>query len=510
MIEAAFEALTVLADPFRLAMMVVGILVGLLVGIIPGMGGTVGMSVLLPLVIAMEPFAALALMIGMAAVFHTSDTFPSVLIGVPGSSGSQATIMDGYPMARNGEGSRALGAAFAASMIGGVLGAVTLLLALATIRPLVLQMGSPELFMLAVLGLSMVGTLARGAPLAGIAAGFAGLLLGSIGGAPTAPEYRYSFDVLYLYGGLPIAGVALGLFAIPELIDLLIEKRSVSSAPDLGGSVWTGVRDVVRNKLLVVRSSLLGTLIGVLPGLGGTVADWFTYGIAKQTIKDNRFGEGDVRGVIAPEAANNSKEAGTLVPTLLFGIPGGGTTAILLGALIIFGFLPGPRMMSENLDATLVIIWTFVLANIIAAAVCLGLSNQIAKITLIRADKFMPFLLVAMAFASYQFTRSWGDILVFIVIGILGWFMKQLAWPRPPLLIGFVLTTPAERYLHLATERYGTEWLTRPGVLIIALLVIGVVVIAIVHNPTAVTEKGAPLATQRHQEEEKDQAGETR
>lgn len=491
MLEASVDALIVLADPFRLSMMFLGIFVGLLVGIIPGMGGTVGMSVLLPFVIGMEPFAALALMIGMAAVFHTSDTFPSVLLGVPGTSGSQATIMDGYPMARRGEGNRALGAAFASSMFGGVLGAITLLLALMMIRPLVLRLGSPELFMLALLGLAMVGMLARGAPLAGVAAGFAGLLLGTVGGAPAAPEWRYAFDSLYLYGGLPIAGVALGLFAIPELMDLLIERRSVvsASAPDLSRKgLWLGFRDALRNKRLVVQSSLLGTFIGVLPGLGGTVVDWFTYGVAKQTVRNNTFGQGDVRGVIAPEAANNAKESGTLVPTLLFGIPGGGTTAIMLGALILFGFLPGPRMLSDNLDATLVIIWTFALCSIIATGLCLVLSNQISKITMIRVDKYMPFLMVTMAFASYQFSRHWGDILVFIVLGIVGWFMKQLGWPRPPLLIGFVLAKPAERYLHLATQRYGYEWLTDPGVMVIGGLIVLILVMALFFNPTAAAE----------------------
>ncbi len=213
MLDAALAALLTITDPTRLLMLVVGVAVGLLVGIMPGLGGTVGMSLVLPFIFGMDPNTAMALLIGMVAVIHTADTFPSVLLGVPGSSGSQATIMDGYPLAQKGEAGRAFGAAFFASMIGGVFGAAAIFALLPVARPLVLALGSPELFMLAILGLSMVGVLSGNKPILGVLAGALGLLLGSVGAAPAEPHYRYTFDLLYLFDGLPLAVVALGLFA---------------------------------------------------------------------------------------------------------------------------------------------------------------------------------------------------------------------------------------------------------------------------------------------------------
>jgi putative tricarboxylic transport membrane protein len=222
MIEAALQALLALLEPGRLAMMLAGVAVGLGVGLVPGLSGTVGMSLVLPFIFGMDPGSAMALLIGMVAVIHTADTYPSILLGVPGSSGSQATIVDGYAMTRRGEASRALSAAFFSSMIGGVFGAVAVFLFLPAARPLVLLLGSPELFMLTVLGLSMVGVLAGRRPLLGIIAGVLGLVLGAVGAAPAAPHYRFTFGSLYLFDGIPLAVVALGLFAFPEVMDVLV------------------------------------------------------------------------------------------------------------------------------------------------------------------------------------------------------------------------------------------------------------------------------------------------
>ena len=493
MFEAAFEALTVVLHPDRIPWLLLGTAVGLTVGVLPGLSGTVGMAILLPFIFGMDPFSGIALLIGMAAVVHTADTFPSVLLGVPGSSGSQATIMDGYPLARQGQATRALGAAFLASLFGGVIGGVALFGLIGVIRPLVLFLGSPELFMLAVFGLSMVGILSRGAPVPGLLAGVLGLLIGGIGAAPAAPVYRFTLDWLYLYDGVPIAVLALGLFAIPEIIDLLIANRSIASAEKVSGRLLDGVRDVMREKWLVVRSALIGVGVGAIPGLGGAVVDWISYGIAAQTTrKDNRFGSGDIRGVIAPEGSNNAKEAGALVPTLLFGIPGSGTTAMLLGGLLLMRVTPGPGMVTRDLDITLAIIWTLVLANVIAAGACFLLSKQIAKISFVPATILVPLLLIVMVAASYQSSRAWGDIITLLVIGFVGWVMKQLAWPRAPVLIGFVLAPAVERYLWISISRYGLEWLTFPGVIIIGIVTVVVLYGAIRYRHTAAPAVGAP------------------
>ena len=457
-------------EPARLLMMVAGVGIGLCVGLIPGLSGTVGMSLVLPFIFGMDPSSAMALLIGMVAVIHTADTFPSILLGVPGSSGSQATIVDGYPLARKGEASRALSAAFFSSMVGGLIGAVAVFLFLPLARPLVLALGSPELFMLAVLGLSMVGVLSGQRPLLGIVSGVLGLVLGAVGAAPALPHYRYTFDILYLFDGIPLAVVALGLFALPELLDLLVRGRPIAEAPKMGSGWMLGFRDVVKHRWLVLRSSVLGVAVGIIPGLGGSVVDWLSYGQAVQTSRDRgEFGKGDIRGVIAPESSNNAKEGGTLIPTLIFGIPGSGTTAVLLGGLLLLGLEAGPQMLSRNLPVTLLILWTLALANVMGTFACLLPSRFIARLSFVPAARLAPFLVVVMLFGAYQSTRHWGDLVAFGAIGLVGWLMKQNGWPRPPLLIGFVLAAGAERYLWISWTRYGWEWMVRPGVLIIAL-----------------------------------------
>lgn len=473
MLEVATEALAAVLQPGNILYLLFGVLIGLCVGLIPGLSGIVGMSVVLPFLFGMDPGNGIAMLLGMIAVIHTADTFPSVLLGVPGTAGSQATIMDGYPMARKGEAARALGAAFTVSLAGGVIGAIFLFVVLPVVRPLILALGSPELFMLTLFGLSMVAALSRGSMLMGLVAGLFGLLLGTIGSAPTAVEMRFVFEISYLWNGIPLAAMVIGLFAVPELIDLLARGSSISSSATLGGGLLTGVRDAFRNKWLAARSALLGAGLGIVPGLGASVVDWISYGVAKQTVRDpDSFGKGDVRGVIAPEAANNAKEGGSLVPTLMFGIPGSATTAVLLGGLGLMGIRTGPSMVGDDLPITLAIIWTLALANVVGAAVCFLLSGRVAKLSLIPAASLAPFLIVILLIGTYQSSRHWGDVIVFVVMGIIGWTMKHARCPRPPLLIGFVLATASERYLSIAMQRYDLGWVTRPGVLVIALLIV--------------------------------------
>ena len=502
MLEFALEALVIIFTPANLALMLLGVAVGMVVGILPGLGGTVGMSLLIPFIFGMEAEQAIPLLIGAAAVIHTADTFPSVLLGVPGSSGSQATIMDGYPLAKQGQAGRALSAAFFSSMFGGLIGAITLLLVLPIARPIVLAFASPELFMLAVLGLSMVAILAGKRPLRGLLSGMIGLIIGSIGAAPTNPAYRYTFDALYLFDGIPLAVLALGLFALPEILDLLASGGSIvteGQEVSSGRESWAqGFADVVKNRMLVLRSAAVGVIVGFIPGLGGSVVDWISYGVARSTVKDPEgFGKGDIRGVIAPESSNNAKEGGALIPTLLFGIPGSGGTAVLLGAFILLGLQPGPRMLKEtgDLNITILIIITLAIANVFGTLACLGLTNVVARLATIPAARLTPFVLVIMLTGAYQSTRHWGDLLAFVLIGLLGWTMRRLKYPLPPLLIGFVLSEGVERYLWLSTARYEWEWITRPGVMVIA-----AITVVLTYASFRVNQRTAATATQLQEE----------
>lgn len=490
MIQAAFQALLLLLEPSNLAFMLGGVAVGMVVGVLPGLGGTVGLSLLLPFLFGMEQGPAIAMLIGMAAVVHTADTFPSILLGAPGSSGSQATIMDGYPLAQKGQAGRALSAAFLSSMFGGLVGAITLFLILPIARPLVLAFRSPELFMLALLGLSMVGILSGDRPIRGALMAALGLLIAAIGAAPTTPFYRFTFDNLYLYDGIPLAVFALGLFAMPELLDLLVRGKSIAEGTTTRRvSGWReGLRDVIRERLLVVRSAVLGVVVGFIPGLGGAVVDWLSYGIAAQTSKNSEgFGKGDIRGVIAPESSNNAKEGGALIPTLLFGIPGSGTTAILLGGLVLLGLQPGPRMIRGDLDLTLLIIWTLAIANVFGALTCLLLSGLVARLATLRPSVLAPFLFVIMLAGAFQSSRSWGDMWAFLVVGLMGWVLRRLRFPLPPILIGFVLAASIERNLFISVTRYGWSWLTAPAVIAIGAITVGMTILGVRLSQKAAT-----------------------
>lgn len=471
MSDALLQALVNLATVDHLAHLALGVGLGLAVGAFPGLGGIVGLSMVMPFLYGMDTISALATLVGLVAVIPTSDTFTSILMGIPGSSASQATVLDGFPLAQQGQAARALAAAFCASLVGGLVGALILSVFIQIARPLILTFGSAELFMLALFGLSMVGVLSGRSLPKGMSACAIGLVVGTIGGAPATGEFRLTFGIDYLYDGLPLVIVGIGLFAFPEIVDLLRKDRPIASGGRLAGRWLDGFRDVARNWGLVLRCASLGTLIGAIPGLGGTVVDWIAYGHVVQTAKDkSRFGKGDIRGVLAPESANNAKEGGGLVPTLLFGIPGSGAMAVFLGGLVLLGIEAGPAMVSSDLDLTYTIIWSLALANVLGAGSCILLARPIARLTTIPFNLLAPFMIMVVTFAAFQATRDLMDLVALFGIGVIGIFLKRFGWSRPAFLIGFVLAPQAEGYLNLAVQFYGWQMLLRPGVLIILAL----------------------------------------
>ncbi len=475
MAEALHAAVELFVNPTRLSMLVLGSAVGLLIGILPGMGGIVAVAILLPFMIQLDPFSALAMATGALAVVHTSDTITSVLIGAPGSAAAVPTMMEGHPMARRGEAARALSAAYLSSLVGGILGAVGLTLSIPIARPLVLSFGSPELFLLTVLGVSFAGSLLGKEPLKGLAAGLLGLLLGTVGPAPAAAEVRFAFGQVYLTDGIHLGLVALGIFGVAEVVSLLARGGAVAQRLELGRGWWEGVLDVWRHRWLVLRGALIGMWAGVLPALGATAGTLMAYGHAVATSRDrSRFGKGDVRGIIAPEAANNAVEAGDLVPTLLFGVPGGAPSAMILGALLAYGILPGPRIVTEHLDLIYTVVWSFALANVLGAGVMFAASSLLARLTYVPFRRIAPPIVLAMVLASFQETQHFGDLVTLVVLGVVGYALKVTGWPRGPLLIGFVLSDPLERYYFLTVKLYlrPEEWLLRPGVVVIGLLVL--------------------------------------
>ncbi|MDJ0896775.1 MAG: tripartite tricarboxylate transporter permease [Alphaproteobacteria bacterium] len=494
MLEALNEAFSLLLTPGHFGYLTLGVGLGLCVGVFPGLGGIVGLSLLLPFLYGMDTVSALAMLIGLVAVIPTSDTFTSVLMGIPGSSASQATVLDGFPLAKQGQGARALGAAFTASLFGGLFGAFVLTFFVLIARPLILAFGSAELFMLSVLGLSMVGVLAGASLPKGLAACGIGLLLGSVGGAPATGEFRMLTGVElvsdYLYDGFKLVIVGLAVFAVPEIVDLLRQDRAIAkSATPLGQGWLQGLKDTWLYRWICLRCAGIGCMIGALPGLGGSVVDWIAYGHVVQTARDKSgFGSGDIRGVLAPESANNAKEGGGLIPTLLFGIPGSGSMAVFLGGMVLLGIEPGPALVESQLDLTYTIVWSLALANVVGAGACLFLSPAIARLTNIRYALLAPFMIMVISFAAFQATRDIMDLMALGAIGLLGIGMKRFGWPRPALLIGFVLADQCETYLYQAIQFYEWGFLLRPGVLVITAIIAVSVWLGARNRPESKTE----------------------
>ena len=485
MSEALLEGLALVLQWKALAFMLLGILLGFWVGLLPGLGGATTLALMLPFIYNMQPVEAFAFLLGMHAVTATTGDITSVLFGVPGEAASAATILDGHAMAKKGEAGRALGAVLASSLVGALIGAAALALAVPVVRPLVLTFGSPELFMLAIVGLAFIASLSshggRGL-VRGFLAGALGLLLSTVGQDPQAGVARYTFDTLYLWQGLDLVAVLVGIFAIPEILELAARGTSIAGALPAGKisrGAFEGVKDTFRHFWLTIRCSLIGTFIGIMPGLGGSVAQWMAYGHAAQSARTAEerkgFGAGDVRGVLGPGAANNSKEGGSLIPTVAFGVPGSTAMAILLGGFVLLGLVPGPDMLSKHLNVTYSMVWTIVLSNVVTVAVCFLFLDQLARLTGVRGGILIPLILVLVFVGSYTSNNHYGDIVVTLVFGAIGYFMVLAGWPRAPFVLGLVLGKIAENYLYISVARYEAAWLTRPVVL--ALIVIAVAVI---------------------------------
>jgi putative tricarboxylic transport membrane protein len=475
MLHSAAHALLIILDPTRMMYLFGGVCMGLSLGILPGIGGIAGTALLLPFTYNLDPPTAFALLLGLGATTTTADPIAAILFGAPGHAASAATTLDGYPMTRRGEAGRALGASYMAALIGGLFGALLMAVALPILRPIILYIGSPELLGVAVFGISMVAVLSGNAPLRGLTAACFGMMLSMIGTDPQSGTLRWTMDTLYLWDGLPLVPLTLGIFALPELCDLAIGRMAVvqqGMTLDTKSGMLLGVQDCMKHWFLILRCSWLGAAMGAIPGIGASVIDWISYGHALRTEKgaSETFGTGDVRGVIAAESATNAREGGALVPTVAFGVPSSAGMAILLGAFLIHGLVPGPEMLTKHLDITYSMVWSIAIANILGSGLCFLFSGQLAKIATLRYTLFMPGVLSLIYIGAFEASRNWGDIFSLMFFGMLGWAMKHFKWPRPPLVLGFILGGTIERYMFISIQRYGISWMLRPFVVVMFIM----------------------------------------
>jgi putative tricarboxylic transport membrane protein len=478
-LERIFSALlAVVGDPYIMMLVVIAVPIGMFFGAIPGLGGKLGIVLLIPFVFGMEPLPGAAFLLAMHAVVHTGGSIPSILFGVPGTGPDAATIVDGFPMTKRGEAGRALGASLGASGVGGVIGGVFLAAMLPVLQPVVLAFSPSEFFLLAILGITFVATLSGDSLLKGLLVGMFGLMLGFVSLDPYTGQQRFTFGQLFLWDGIDVITAVLGIFAIPEMISLGVKGGSIAQRGKDKvryniGEVVDGIVDVFRHWGLTVRTSIIGAVIGLIPGLGGDAASWICYGHAVQSSKTpERFGKGAVEGVIAPETANNSKEGGALLPTLFFGVPGSSGMAILLGALIMLGVRPGPMIALTGMDLVWSLIWVLMIANILAVLLFLVCAPAFGMLTFVRGGMLIPYVVTLAFLGAYLSAGAWENIVLLVVLGVLGYFLRKYRWPRPPFVIGLVLGPIAEDSLHKALLIWGPTFFLRPLSLVFIVLIL--------------------------------------
>ncbi len=468
-------------SPTMMGLILLAIPLGMFFGAVPGLGGKLGIALMIPFVFGMDMVPGAVFLLAMHSVVHTGGSVPSILFGVPGTGPDAATIIDGLPMTQKGQAGRALGASLGASGVGGIIGAIVLAVLIPVLEPVVLAFSPAEFFLLAILGIVFIALLSGNSLTKGVIVGLFGLMLAFVGMDPQLGVARYAGEWLFLWDGVDIITAILALFAVPEMIALGVKGGSMSmvskSAARISmAEVVDGIWDVFRHWGLTLRTSIIGAVIGIIPGLGGDAASWICYGHAVQSSKTpERFGKGAVEGVIAPETANNSKEGGSLLPTLFFGVPGSSGMAILMGAFVILGIQPGPMLIQTHLDLVWTLIWALVLANAIAVVMFLGVARWLGLLSFVRGGLLIPLVLLLALLGSYLSRGHWENLVVIALLGLLGYGLKRFGWPRPPFVIGLVLGPIAEKSLHKALALWGGAFLLRP----LSMVIIGIIAVTV-------------------------------
>jgi putative tricarboxylic transport membrane protein len=475
MLEAYGTAIATLFQPMNLLILLVAVLIGLIIGIIPGISGMTIVPILLPFLFRLPVEMALILIIALDAVVFTGGGITAILLNIPGTPPSAAIMLDGFPMTQKGEGGRAIGAAVTSSMAGGVVPVFLALAMVPLVLPIIMAFGQPEMAVLVLLGISFLAALTGGSVTKGMIAGMLGLLLSFVGYHSITGVHRFSFGTAFLYDGFELIPLALGLFGLSELFHLVMrgETAIAQRATARLSGVLEGVKDVWRQKWLWFRSTIIGYIVGIIPGIGAEVATWVSYGQAKQTSKHpEKFGTGVVEGVIAPEAADNAKEAGSLLTTMALGIPGSAIMALFLAAFLMVGVIPGPAMMVEHLPLALTLLLGIALANIVGGVICLFAAPHLARVASVNLDFLFPVILIVALAGVYVATLSPMNFIVALAFGLLGLVMRRYGYSRPALLLGFVLGGLLENYSLLSIKIYGPLFFFRPIPLTLLIIMI--------------------------------------
>lgn len=439
MFQDLMSGLVLFGDPYSLLALVVGVFIGALIGAIPGLSTVMAISMVLPFTFSLEPIVGLLLLVGVYKGGMYGGAISAVLINTPGTPAASCTMLDGYPLAKKGRAREALEMSLYASCLGDLISTVVLILSAAWLASFALDFGPAELFALVVFALVIVAGVAAQQMVKGFLAMLLGLGLATVGMDMITGEERFSFGVTPLSAGLSLVPVLIGLFALPEIFQMYNGKQATEQPAQLGHQ-GLGFSGFFKHWKTLLRSSVVGVILGVIPGLGPTPAAFFAYGEAKRKSKDpESFGKGNIEGVAASEAANSAVGGSSMVPLLALGIPGDVITAIILGAFMIHGLQPGPLMFQSNIDIIYALFMGMLVGSFILILVGKASIPLLGRILNIRPSLLLPGVLVLCLFGAYGVNKSMFDVLVMFGMGVLGHIMVSLDFPRAPLLIGFVL-----------------------------------------------------------------------
>ena len=472
--DAITTALGYLIDPVYWVVLLSVVALAALASAIPGMNAFLVMALAFPFILfeVDEPAIGLVALATISGVSNTLDSVPAILIGQP-SAATQVTFLEGHQLARRGYAAHTLGAVYAVSALGGIVGAALLTIAIPVARPFVLRFGFPEIAATGMVGIAMVIVLSRGAMVRGLISAIVGMLLGIIG----------SFGRLTVdpFVSMPLVPFIIGLFALPELVDLMMSRRPVAAeGANFGRSeVMRGVRYGLSRWRITVRQSAFGVFLGAIPGVGSAVVDWLSYAFGILLTKDrSEFGKGSLDGVLFAESAQNAKEAGAALPTLALGVPGAPTWALVVVAMIPYGVAPGPEMLGTQAHITILLVITLALANLIISGIGVGVTGFLARLTTVPYPIIGAIVIPIALLSTFVDTTSWRGIQIALGIAAMGLVMKRYSWPRPPMILGFILVDVIERNHFNAVSIH-----TYPGIfsrpLTIVILIIAVTVAAI-------------------------------
>ncbi|QVQ54558.1 tripartite tricarboxylate transporter permease [Spiractinospora alimapuensis] len=453
-----FYGFSIALAPENLVFVFLGVLAGTIIGLLPGLGPMSAIALLIPIAYGLDATTAMIMLAGVyyGAIFGGSTS--SILLNAPGVASTVATSFDGYPMARKGYAGKALATAAVASFIGGTISVVLLMLVAPQLSRVAVAFGPAEYFALMVLGLTAVVSLSGQNLVKGLIAAVVGVMIALVGTDSTTPVQRFTFGLPELYEGIEFLIVALGLFALAEVFALLVRRSQGMNAMTIG-SLWLNRQELGSITKVSSRQSLLGFFIGVLPGAGATVASFLGYASEKKLAKDGHtFGKGNIKGLTAPESANNSAAVGSFVPLLTLGVPGSGTTAILLGALMVLGIQPGPLMLSDRPEVFWGIIASMYIGNIVLLVLNLPLIPLFAKILKTPPAILLPLIVVFCVIGIYGLSFSIFDLFLLLGFGIIGYLMRQNGFPLAPLILGVILGGLMERSMRQALQISHGDW----------------------------------------------------